>query len=217
MKITCLSDTHNRHQYIDLKEFKDTDILIHAGDFSNGTKKQTESFLELFNSLEIKHKILVAGNHDFYCTSSEIEGVLSKYQSITYLHNSSVTINTLKIWGSPYSNRFGHWAFMEEEYDLEAIWEKIPADTDIVITHGPAYGSADRVVNNMYERDPHVGSETLRLKLESLPNLKVHICGHIHEAYGVYQGKFLTVGASICDENYIPINKPITFNIKDKL
>lgn len=215
MRVTCISDTHNRHQYIDLKEFKYTDILIHAGDFSNGNKKQTESFLEWFNSLEIKHKILVAGNHDFYCTSSEIEGVLSKYPSITYLHNSSVTVNNLKIWGSPYSNRFGHWAFMEEEYDLEAIWEKIPTDTDIVITHGPAYGSADRVVNNMYDRDPHVGSETLRLKLESLPNLKAHICGHIHEGYGIYQGKFLTIGASICDENYIPCNKPITFNIKD--
>lgn len=216
MKITCISDTHFKHQYIDTRAFINTDILIHAGDFTgNGNTTQTLSFLQWFSDLDVPHKILVAGNHDFKACSIDFPSMLAQFPSITYLYNSSVTINGLKIWGSPYSNTFGRWAFMEEEYDLEAIWEKIPTDTDIVVTHGPAYGSADRVVNNMYERDPHVGSETLRLKLESLPNLKAHICGHIHEAYGIYQGKFLTVGSSICDENYIPCNKPITFNIKE--
>lgn len=217
MKITCISDTHNKHKYIDLRAFKDTDILIHAGDFSNGNKNQTESFLEWFNSIDVKHKILVAGNHDFYCTSLLFMEILAKYPSITYLYNSSVTINGLKIWGSPFSNIFGQWAFMKEEHELSEIWDMIPSDTDIVITHGPAYGTADKVNNTLYERDPHVGSATLDFTLKSLQNLKVHICGHIHEGYGIYQGKYLTIGASICDDNYVPINKPISFNIKDTL
>ena len=44
-----------------------------------------------------------------------------------------------KIYGSPYTPEFCGWAFMEEREDLKLIWEKIPTDTDILITHGPPF------------------------------------------------------------------------------
>jgi 3',5'-cyclic AMP phosphodiesterase CpdA len=45
----------------------DGDVIIHAGDFTEaGTKAETLNFLSWFKSLPHPHKILVAGNHDFY-------------------------------------------------------------------------------------------------------------------------------------------------------
>lgn len=214
MKITCISDTHFKHRYIDTREFSTTDILIHAGDFtSNGNAAQTLSFLQWYSDLNVPHKILLAGNHDFKSCSHDFPSMLLQFPSITYLRNSSVTINGLVIWGSPFSNIFGQWAYMEGDDDLALIWDKIPANTNIVITHGPAYGIADKVVN-AYDRDPHVGSQSLRDKLKKLKHLKLHVTGHIHESYGTYLDKYTTVNASICDINYVPFNQPISVNIE---
>lgn len=214
MKITCISDTHFKHRYIDTREFSTTDILIHAGDFTgNGNASQTLSFLQWYSDLNVPNKILVAGNHDFSACSEDFPSMLAQFPSITYLRNSSVTIDGLVIWGSPYSNIFGQWAFMKDDFELYNIWEQIPANTNIVITHGPAYSIADKVVN-AYDRDPHVGSQSLRDKLKKLKHLKLHVTGHIHESYGTYLGKYTTVNASVCDLSYVPFNKPISLHIE---
>lgn len=215
MKITCISDTHYRHRYLQKSDFESTDLLIHAGDFTgNGNKSQTIEFLQWFESLEVEHKVLIAGNHDFFACSESFEDILlSIAPSIHYLRNSSVNINGLNIWGSPYSNTFGQWAFMKDDEDLATIWDLIPNDTNIVITHGPSYGLGDLVLNHSYCRDPHVGSKSLRAKLLRLPNLKLHVCGHIHEASGIYLGDYVTINASTCDLSYVPFNLPISVNI----
>lgn len=215
MKITCISDTHNKHRYIDPRDLE-CDVLIHAGDFTgNGSQSQTISFLQWLESLPIHHKVLVAGNHDFFTESEDFQHILDTVApSVTYLFNSSTCINGINIWGSPYSNIFGQWAWMEDELDLAGIWSRIPDDTNIVVTHGPAYGINDLVIN-AFDRDPHVGSNSLTAKLGTLPNLKAHICGHIHESFGITIHDYLSINASICDLPYVPINKPITFNIKE--
>lgn len=219
MKITAISDTHARHKYIDTRVFANTDILIHAGDFTGtGSAPQAIAFLQWFESLPVKHKIFVAGNHDRVCNSSTWPEILAQYApNCHYLYNSSVTINGYKIWGSPYSNTFGHWEFMHDDEDLAKIWRKIPADTDIVVTHGPAYGTGD-LVDNDYEpgRDKHVGSQSLRDRLKNLKKVRLHVTGHIHEAQGTYLGKWTTVNASICDVNYVPFNQPISIHLEDK-
>lgn len=217
MKVTCLSDTHARHKYIDTRAFANTDILIHAGDFTgNGSAPQAIAFLLWFESLPVKHKVFVAGNHDRACNSSTWSDLLTQYApSCHYLYNSSVTINGYKIWGSPYSNTFGQWEFMHDDKDLAKIWRKIPTDTDIVVTHGPAYGNADRV-EDVYGRDPHVGSVSLSNKLAKLRKLKLHVTGHIHESAGIHLGIWPTVNASICDLSYVPFNQPISVHLEDK-
>ena len=218
MRVTCISDTHNKHKYIDTRAFKGSDIVIHAGDFtSNGNLEQTKSFLSWYSSLDVPHKILVAGNHDFKAASITFDEVLAQFPNITYLYNSSVTINGYKIWGSPFSNTFGQWAFMRDDEDLSKIWKTIPSDTDIVVTHGPSYGIGD-LVDNDYEpgRDKHVGSQSLKDRLKKLKNLKLHVTGHIHESYSTYLGKWTTVNASICDANYTPFNQPISIHLEDK-
>ena len=215
MKITAISDTHNKHNYVDTTYFEGTDILIHAGDFTGaGTLNQTVDFLQWFDAIDVPHKILIAGNHDKASTGYPFPELLLKYApSVTYLCNSSVTIDGLNIWGSPYSNEFGAWSWMLPEEELAEIWNTIPQNTHIVITHGPSYGSNDKVVNNLYERDPHVGSPSLTRELAALPKLKAHICGHIHEGYGITMGEYLSINASQLDEAYVPINKPISLSI----
>lgn len=213
MKITCISDTHKNHTQVDTLHFVDTDILIHAGDFSSrGTRAETLAFLTWFDSIEVPHKLLVAGNHDFFTCSANFDSILSEFPSITYLRNSSATINGLKIWGSPYSNTFGRWAYMAEDIELADIWDQIPKDTNIVITHGPAYGIGD-LVDNDYEpgRDKHVGSKTLTTKLKSLKKLKLHVTGHIHSGYGTYfKEKYVTINGAQLDDNYQFINPPLS-------
>ena len=51
-------------------------------------------------------------------------------------------------YGSPYSVEFCGWAFMEECENLAKIWEKIPTNTDILITHGPPFDILDLCKNS---------------------------------------------------------------------
>lgn len=215
MKIACISDTHHRHRYIDTRLFHDVDCIVHAGDFtSNGNQAQTIQFLQWLESLPIPHKIFIAGNHDFYCCSETFQYLLSQHApSCHYLYNSDVTINGIKFWGSPYSNTFGSWSFMRDDNELAEIWSTIPDDVNFVITHGPAYHIGDKVMNPQFGLDPHVGSMSLANRLYNLPNLQVHVCGHIHESYGIYPGRYLTVNASICDLPYVPANQPIVVTL----
>jgi Icc-related predicted phosphoesterase len=102
---------------------------------------------------------------------------------------------------------------MDDEVELNHIWQKIPDDTNILITHGPAYMCLDKV-NNTYGGDPHVGSKTLQNRKLELPNLKLHVSGHIHEAYGqVDHASYTNICASSVDVKYRLVNKPITMEL----
>ncbi len=52
-------------------------------------------------------------------------------------------------------------------------YAKIPADTDMLITHSPAYGILD------FDDGINYGSEEILMKLSDL-HLKAHLFGHIH-------------------------------------
>ena len=66
MKITLISDTHNKHNQI-TSSLPGGDLLIHAGDISSmGYKHEIQQFCKWFNSLDnYDNKIFIAGNHDF--------------------------------------------------------------------------------------------------------------------------------------------------------
>lgn len=215
MVVTAISDTHTKHKYIDTRAFSKTDIIVHAGDFTgNGSVDQTIKFLQWYEALQVPYKVLIAGNHDKYTTTKNFAATLKKHApSVTYLCNSSAVVNGIKFWGSPYSNQFGSWSWMAEEDELSEIWDTIPLDTQIVVTHGPAYKYNDKV-NNDWHSNPFVGSQALVEQLQVLPALKAHICGHIHESSGITLGDYVSINASILDENYVPLNQPISFKLK---
>src|SRR6478672_4215138 len=110
MKIVCLSDTHNCNEKI---EVPGGDILIHAGDATiNGTESEVEEFLAWFSRLPHRHKIFVAGNHDWlYEKNNRFARLLTANFNINYLQDFSTEIEGLKIYGSPWQPRYFDWAF----------------------------------------------------------------------------------------------------------
>jgi Icc-related predicted phosphoesterase len=135
---------------------------------------------------------------------------------VFYLENSSIDIEGIKIWGSPYSPSFGYgWGFNKDRgHDIAQCWNEIPMDTDIVITHSPIYGYNDRALNT----NQNVGCSDLYHRMHEVkPHL--HFAGHIHEGagYGVIPykdewGDIYTFNGSTCNLRYEAINPPITFD-----
>lgn len=102
---------------------------------------------------------------------------------------------------------------MGTDQELAKIWSKIPDDTQVLITHGPAYYCND-LVKHAYGRDPHVGSQSLaNRKLELQGTLKAHISGHIHEQHGTIGTNPINVCASVLDDNYRLTYEPIILEI----
>ena len=174
MKIIALSDTHGKESKI---QTENCDILIHAGDCDINTLEDLERLNAWFGKQPAKKKIFVAGNHDFYCEKLQPEMIQEILNNAYYLMNHSIIINGLKIWGSPYSPKFGNWAFMAtNDWLSDFIWSKIPKDVDILVTHSPAWGILDYTKTGAY-----VGCPGLRNKFKYISPM-LHICGHIHES-----------------------------------
>jgi len=218
-RITVISDTHNKHKQI-TQNLLGGDILIHAGDISSmGYEHEIKEFCKWFNSIDnYTHKIFIAGNHDwgFQNKPVKVEGILDSYPNITYLQDDFVIVgedtqNIIKIYGSPWQPRFYDWAFNADPgEDIQQHWNKIPADTDILITHGPAFGYLDTVVGKRYD---NLGCRDLLNKIVEIKP-KIHVCGHIHTGYGhkvSMDGSTNFFNASILNEQYVYTQKPITF------
>ena len=86
-----------------------------------------------------------------------------------------------------------------------AKWDAIPTTTDILVTHGPAYGFLDDVEGRKGE---HLGCELLADKIKLLKP-KIHVCGHIHTGYGHYfDGHTHFFNASVLNEQYLYAHTP---------
>jgi len=214
MRIVCISDTHQMHRNI---EVPDGDVLIHAGDITgHGVERWVVDFNNWLGELPHKHKIVIAGNHDFIFENHP-EHARSLITNATYLEDSGVEIEGFKFWGSPWSTEFGSWAFMGNELRLADKYSKIPDDTNILITHGAPYGMMDEVAR-IWDRneDKHVGSRALVRALQRLDHLRLHVFGHIHEAAGTWvnpQNGRTFVNAATCDLSYHPVNPPVVVEL----
>ncbi|CAG9994065.1 unnamed protein product [Clonostachys byssicola] len=120
--------------------------------------------------------------------------LLTSSPSITYLNHTSQSIRLtspdgprtqFKVFGSPYSPRHGLWAFYYDApispstySDLPRIWDDIPLDADVVVTHTPSRTHCDET-----DERRATGCEALRRALWRVrPRLAV--CGHIHDGRG---------------------------------
>lgn len=214
MKIVLISDTHGLHEDM-FHNLPEADMIIHSGDISNrGLIYEIHKFTEWFGNLPYKYKIFIAGNHDFgferIRKSNEVGIAIP--QGVIYLEDEMVEIEGLKIYGSPWQPEFHDWAFnLPRNGDqLRFKWDAIPNNTDILITHGPPFGYLDITPTNL-----RVGCELLAHRVEELKP-KLHVFGHIHGGYGEkYTGDTLFINASICNERYKPINKPIVVEVSE--
>lgn len=213
--ITFISDTHNRHREL-TNDLPGGDMIIHSGDISGrGTLEEIRSFLLWFERLPYTHKIFIAGNHDFGFEelrhSNQDEFAIRIPDNVIYLQDEMVEVDGLKIYGSPWQPRFYDWAFNVDRGDAIAKkWEPIPEGLDILITHGPVFGILDDTYTGM-----RVGCEELYKKVVQVKP-RIHVCGHIHWAYGMRDFNDTTfINASSLGENYQYQNKPIVVDYND--
>jgi len=219
MKITLISDTHTKHQNLNL-DLPGGDMLIHSGDFMNSgyDKEDVTDFFDWFSSIKgYDKKIFIAGNHDRILENDPTWSTLTikDYPNLIYLQDEGYSIydieddSSVKLYGSPWQPAFFNWAFNlpRNGEELKAKWDAIPSNTDILITHGPPFGYLD-IPGGQSIR---VGCEMLRYRVDELKP-KIHVFGHVHGGYGYYfNGHTHFFNASVLNERYKYTNKPFTF------
>jgi Icc-related predicted phosphoesterase len=138
-----------------------------------------------------------------------------EFPNLTYLQDEACEVEGLKFYGSPHQPRFFNWAFNKDRgEDIKRYWDKIPTDTDVLITHGPPYGYCDEAYREGFGITEHVGcKDLLDATLRIAP--KLHLFGHIH-----YSGqtsyiapKTTYANVSMLNEAYLVWGKPMIFNI----
>lgn len=216
MKIVTFSDTHSMHERVNIP---DGDILIFSGDMcGRGEMYEVEAFGKFLVSLPHKHKVVIAGNHDwpFYRDDNSrtaVELLTQGKDNIHYLEDSYIKIEDLNIYGTPWQPEFNSWAFNlpRNGNELKAIWAQIPTNTDILITHGPPFSILDYIPRSSIIS---LGCELLYDEVITRIKPILHVFGHIHYAYGVRITEGTTfVNSCICTESYNPIREPITIDI----
>ncbi len=206
MRIICISDTHNQHARLALPE---GDVLVHAGDLSGvGEPEAIREFGTWFLDQSHKHKIVIAGNHDFLFEEQPTVA-RAMFAGCHYLQDSSVTIDALRFYGSPYTPRFFDWAFNQDRGPISAArWSMIPPGTDVLITHGPPLCMLDRTLEGQDCGCADLLNAVQRVK----PRL--HVFGHIHEAAGtVHRAGTTFVNASVLDRRYQLANPPVVVDL----
>ena len=212
MRIVIISDTHNRHNQI---EVPDGDVLIHCGDATSvGKVEEIENFNKWLLKQPHKHKIFIAGNHDKLFEDNPRKAEV-RITGAIYLRDSFIMINGLKFYGSPWQPRFFDWAFnLDRGEAIKKKWNLIPIDTNVLITHGPPSGILDYSPYGFSK----AGCEDL---LEAVERIKprLHCFGHFHSGYGM-QSKIwengqetIFVNGAIVGEDYKVRNKPIAVDL----
>jgi hypothetical protein len=190
------------------------DVLVFSGDLTNfGNVEEASDFLTWFSELPYDNKIFIAGNHD-YCFDTtdykypKLKSILDQFKvehpNIYYLCDDEVIIDGVKFYGSPWQPWVGHGSFNLKSDEIRAKWDMIPKDVNVLITHGPVAGILDEGWRGSE------GCVDLKETIQTLTELKLHVCGHIHQGYGIKViDPVAYVNASTMDVKGNVVNKPI--------
>ena len=227
MIIDCLADLHGHYP-----KLEGGDLLIVAGDLTKAhSKEELLAFIRWLQGQSYTKKVFISGNHDTMLVGPWPGGLKGPFREdkafydFDYLCDSGTEFEGLKIWGSPWTPLFegvnpACTAFMLPEAELEAKFALIPNDTNILITHGPPYQGSIAHPSEEYSRldknasGRHVGSTALLKHINPDGGLKLHVFGHVHEGYGIYEEcnpifHTIMVNCSHVNEYYKPVNKPV--------
>jgi Icc-related predicted phosphoesterase len=179
LKLVALSDTHGFHENYGIPE---GDIFVFGGDFCNyGNMKETLDFSLWLKKLPHQYKIICLGNHDVFCEKAfEVAKSFFQGEKIYYLVDEEVVIKGIKFYASPWVRVCGSWGWQKESPDLKMIWDKIPEDTEVLITHSAPYKILDKT-----SCKEHIGCNFLRERVRVLKP-KYHLFGHVHESGGQF-------------------------------
>lgn len=122
------------------------------------------------------YKVICPGNHEF-----AFEDPLQRHTitNARMLIDEGVEILGLNIWGSPTTPLYGGAFGMSSDKDRVKLYAEIPAEIDVLITHGPPFGILDRPPGS----ELHHGCHALLDRVLQLKP-KLHVFGHIHGSHG---------------------------------
>ncbi|KAF3800647.1 putative rhamnogalacturonate lyase C [Colletotrichum gloeosporioides] len=187
--VVCISDTHNTRPRL-----PPGDILVHAGDLTvSGTRAELRETVNWIKAQEHRFKVVVAGNHDLCLDErlreGEEEGEVD-WGDVVYLDCASATLKVpvaggigsktreIRVYGSPYTPQHGNWAFQYPRSGPLDPWAgRVPAGTDVLVTHAPPKGHMDDPQGNW-------GCEMLLRELWRV-RPRLHVFGHVHCGHGV--------------------------------
>jgi Icc-related predicted phosphoesterase len=189
MRIICVSDTYGLHERLVVPP---GDVLIHAGNCVL-MEREKAGYIEFNNWLgKLPHpmKILVPGNHDLLLEAS-VQVRTSLISNARVLVNELVVTAGLRIWGSP-ANDFGPGAFVYPSPQRRQLFEQVPEDLDILITHSPAAFTLDRASAEA----EHCGDYWIQ-QLVRRVTPRLHVFGHVVNAYGITESSH-TISVNAC-------------------
>ncbi|KIY45285.1 Metallo-dependent phosphatase, partial [Fistulina hepatica ATCC 64428] len=205
-RFVCISDTHSREPAIPPGDV----LIHAGDLTRHGRPEEIQQAVKWLKTLPHPVKIIIAGNHDVgvsfrFCRihspytriysfdENDTPSVRLKHFlrdqrefGICYLENQALSFESpsgrlWKVYGTPASPLYGSSAF---QYDgdaaARAVFDAIPAETEILLTHGPPYGTLD-----VTRKGFRAGCRVLSARLRELPYCRLHVFGHIHEASGV--------------------------------
>lgn len=180
MRIVAVADTHTFES--DLGTLPDGDVFVHAGDLCRGGRLDELAVVTAWlKTLPHRHKIVVAGNHDWCFVRQPEEARQLLEDGIVYLQDSEVVLDGVRFWGSPWQPEFNRWAFnLPRGEALAAKWAMIPEGIDVLITHGPPFGIGDAC------EPVRQGCRDLLVAVRRLRPV-LHLFGHIHQDGGFWQ------------------------------
>ncbi|CAB9520446.1 Metallophosphoesterase domain-containing protein 1 [Seminavis robusta] len=225
-RFVCMSDTHARHR--DIPFLPRGDVFIHGGDFTKSGEIGSVQDLSLYfleHSGKFQHIYAIAGNHeltfqpDFYQTARrkhkpkpfDPHETRAALKNCTYLEDVSISISLnggsdgIELYGSPWTPAFYDWAFnLPRGEALDDMWSKVPATTDVLLTHGPPLGRGDYT-----DHSGRAGCHELLQHVQNRIRPRLHIFGHIHTSHGYsFDGHTLYINASNLDSETEIASRP---------
>ena len=170
MKILAFVDIHEDIKALNkiIDKSHSADLLVCAGDLTV-FEQNMDLMLSMLNKIG-KPVLIIPGNHE---TSTNLKKACALLKNIIYLHKRSYEAKNYLFLGH------GGGGFSTHNPQFEKIAKvfsrKITNEKKVVfVSHEPPYGTKLDLI------DGHCGSKSLR-KFIKENNLKLVICGHLHE------------------------------------
>ena len=219
--ICAISDLHGT-----LIDIEPCNLVLICGDtvplnIQSNSKKTYKWFQTVFkewtDNLPCNKVLFIAGNHDLGLEHHQerYEKLFPEDNKVTYLCNTSYDYKGIKIFGTPYCKQFGHWAFNRDDSTLIKLFEEIPYNLDILISHDAPYGCTDVCLQQLdWISKDHLGNMPLRNAIiEKNPKIVFH--GHLHSSSHLFESleNSKVVNCSIIDEQYNVNYYPIYYDL----
>jgi Icc-related predicted phosphoesterase len=209
-RVTVISDTHCRHDEIDLPA---GDLLIHCGDMFDLFSRTPQRLFQMdqwFGRQEFDTILYTGGNHD-----RELEAAVAHrsqpLKNAHYLSDEAVEFRGLRIFGAPWVPDLSRHAFFKDQPALARTWGQIPPGIDILVTHTPPKGILDKSRGGQSLGCPDLAAELQRI------SPRVHCFGHVHASAGHRRiGETLFINASSIESGTGKIRPPITFTLSSR-